>query len=167
MSKIGVLSDTHGSLPASYKEFFADCDEIWHAGDAGDISVLNQLADFKPLKAVYGNIDNQQTRLHTSSHLLFKKEGLKVLLKHIAGRPGSYTPETREQIKTLQPDILVCGHSHILLVKYDEQNSLLHINPGAAGNSGFHQMITMLRFEISGRSISNLEIWEKPRRSAI
>jgi hypothetical protein len=92
---------------------------------------------------------------------------VKVLLRHIVGRPGSYIPDARKQISILKPDLVVCGHSHILLVKYDEKNNLLHVNPGAAGNSGFHKMITMLRFRIEGRSISNMEIWEKPRMKTI
>jgi putative phosphoesterase len=167
MSKVGVLSDTHGILPEAYKTFFADCDEIWHAGDIGDIGVLEKLSALKPVKAVYGNIDGQKIRQFTSPYLFFNYGDVKVLLRHIAGRPGSYIPEARNQVEMLKPDILVCGHSHILLVKYDEKNNLLHVNSGAAGNSGFHKMITMLRFDIEGRSISNLEIWEKPRMKSI
>ncbi len=167
MPFIGILSDTHGILPERWQEFFEPCSEIWHAGDAGDIKVLDQLAAFKPLKAVYGNIDNQLVRRHTPEHLFFNCGELRVLLRHIAGKPGAYYPEAKRQIAHLKPDVLVCGHSHILMIKYDEIEQLLFINPGAAGKFGFHQMITMLRVNIDGREISGMEIWEKPRSAFI
>lgn len=167
MPKVGVLSDTHGSLPESAPDFFASCSEIWHAGDVGNIEVLNKLTAICPVKAVYGNIDGQAIRQCTTPFLSFTFEELYVLIRHIGGRPGAYTPETRKQVGTLKPDILICGHSHILLITYNEAEKLMHINPGAAGNSGFHKMITMLRFDINGRNISNMELWEKPRKAAI
>jgi len=167
MPKVGVLSDTHGSLPESAKDFFASCSEIWHAGDIGNASVLQTLAGICTVKAVYGNIDGQGIRQSTSPYLSFAFEDLYVLIKHIGGRPGAYIPETRKLVATLKPDIFICGHSHILLVTYNDTNNLLHINPGAAGNSGFHKMITMIRFDINGRDISNMEIWEKPRKTII
>lgn len=167
MPAIGLLSDTHGTLPSGWELFFQDCDEIWHAGDIGDVEILNRLSAFKPLKAVYGNIDGQQIRGHVSDHLLFNVGGMRVLLKHIAGKPGNYYPETKSQIAAMHPNLLVCGHSHILLIHYSEINRLMHINPGAAGNSGFHTMQTMLRFEINHGSLSNMEIWEKHRRKTI
>lgn len=167
MPKIGVLSDTHGSLPESVSEFFAGCDEIWHAGDVGNVSVLKQLAAIASVRAVHGNIDGQDVRGVARDHTFFISGGKRVLMKHIGGRPGAYTPETREQIASLKPDIFVCGHSHILLIQFNKKYNLLHLNPGAAGSSGFHKMMTMLRFDISEGNISNMEVWEKPRQKII
>jgi len=167
MPKIGVLSDTHGVLPEAVRDFFAGCDEIWHAGDVGNLSVLEQLAGIASVRAVHGNIDGQDVRSVAHAHTFFTCGGKRVLIKHIGGRPGAYTPETREQINALRPDIFVCGHSHILLVQFNQKNNLLHINPGAAGSSGFHKMITMLRFQINDGNITNMEVWEKPRKALI
>jgi len=167
MPKIGVLSDTHGSLPESVNDFFAGCDEIWHAGDVGDHSVLERLSAIASVRVVHGNIDGQDVRSITRDHTFFTCGGKRVLMKHIGGRPGAYTPDTREQIIALRPDIFVCGHSHILLIQFNKKYNLLHINPGAAGSSGFHKMMTMLRFEISDGNILNMELWEKPRKALI
>jgi hypothetical protein len=163
MSKIGILSDTHGFLPESASDFFANCDEIWHAGDIGSLSVLNSLRSIAQVRAVYGNIDGQDIRSVTKNYLVFNCSGKKILIKHIGGRPNAYTTETLEQIKKEQPDIFVCGHSHILLIQYNKIHNLLHINPGAAGKYGFHKSMTMIRFEISENNIKNMEIWEKPK----
>ncbi|MPL98036.1 hypothetical protein SDC9_44234 [bioreactor metagenome] len=167
MPKIGLLSDTHGSLPEAVNTFFAGCDEIWHAGDIGNLSVLKELSAIASVRAVYGNIDGHDVRSVARDHTFFVSGGKRVLMKHIGGRPGAYTPETREQIAKLKPDIFVCGHSHILLIQFNKKYNLLHLNPGAAGNNGFHKMITMLRFEINDGNIVNMEIWEKPRKTII
>lgn len=166
MPKIGILSDTHGSLPDSVNDFFAGCDEIWHAGDVGNRTILEQLALIANVRAVHGNIDGQDVRYVANDHTFFICGGKRVLMKHIGGRPGAYTPETREQIRSLHPDIFVCGHSHILLIKFNKKDNLLHINPGAASSSGFHKMITLLRFQINDGNISAMELWEKPRKQA-
>lgn len=164
MTRIGVLSDTHGFLPQQAESFFKNCDEIWHPGDIGDESVLTGLAKIAKTRAVFGNIDGQHIRAITEKFLFFKIESKKILLTHIAGVPYKYSYEANELIKIYSPDILVCGHSHILLVQYNKKDKLLHINPGAAGNNGFHKKQTLLRFEIDKENIQNMEIWEKERR---
>lgn len=163
MKKIGLLSDTHGHIEKSIIDFFNDCDEIWHAGDIGNISTSDIISNQKTLKAVYGNIDGQDVRLVHPKIQFFDCEDVKVLMTHIGGYPGRYEKTMRETIKQLKPDLFISGHSHILKVIYDDKNNLLHINPGAAGKSGFHRVITAVRFEIAGKEIRNLEVFEKPR----
>jgi len=166
MTHIGILSDTHGYLHPKIYEFFSGVDEIWHAGDIGNLKSAFELAAFKPLKAVFGNIDNSETRLTYPLVQTFTTEDVKVLITHIAGTSGSYSEHVKELISNYQPGILVCGHSHILKVKYQQKEKLLHINPGAAGVSGFHHVITMIRLEIDGSKIQNLEVLELPRKLA-
>jgi len=160
MTKIGLLSDTHAFLHPKIFDFFKDCHQIWHAGDIGSISVAERLNDFKPLTAVYGNIDNQLLRTIYPEKQLFFCEDVKVFMTHIGGYPGRYALNVKETIKLETPDLFISGHSHILKVMYDQKNHLLHINPGAAGKSGFHQIITLLRFTIDGKEIKDLEIME-------
>ena len=143
------MSDTHGVVPNQVYTFFKDCDELWHAGDMGR-GVYEELSQFKPLRAVYGNMDDYDLRYHVPSSDLFTCEGLKVLLTHIGGWPGHYPAEILKILQHDKPDIFVCGHSHILKVMYDQELNLLHINPGAAGRQGWHKVATLVRFTIDG-----------------
>jgi putative phosphoesterase len=163
MIRIGLLSDTHGSIIPRILDFFADCDEIWHAGDLGNLATADQLSAYKPLRAVYGNIDGSELRILYPKNLLFNCEGVKVLMTHIGGYPGRYEKSARTIIEEEKPGLFICGHSHILKVIYDKKHALLHINPGAAGNSGFHHVITCVRFVIEGKDIRELEVFEKQR----
>ena len=164
MTHIGILSDTHGYLHPKIFEFFSTVDEIWHAGDIGNLKIADELAAFKPLKAVYGNIDGTDIRMTHPLVQVFITEQVKVLITHIAGTSRSYSDEVKQLISINQPGLLVCGHSHILKVKYQPKEKMLHINPGAAGVSGFHHVITMIRLEIDGSRIQNLEVLELPRK---
>ena len=163
MKRIGLLSDTHGWLNPKVFEFFKDCDEIWHVGDIGSTDVTDSLLAFKPLRAVYGNIDDHKIRLMFNWINIFTIENVKVMMTHIGGYPGHYEPGIKELIIKEKPNIFISGHSHILKVMNDKELNLLHINPGAAGNSGFHKIITMLRFQIDGSDIKNMELYEKRR----
>jgi len=158
--KIGLLSDTHAYWDERYLIHFKDCDEIWHAGDIGSTLVANELSKFKPLRAVHGNIDGHLERLMYPRYLFFDCEGQKVLITHIGGYPGHYAPEILRELNELKPTLFICGHSHIAKVLYDKKRELLHINPGAAGNSGFHVVRTLIRFEINAGLIENLELIE-------
>lgn len=161
MKRIGLLSDTHGTIPKQVFSFFENCDEIWHAGDMG-YGVLQRLQKFKPIVGVYGNIDGPDVRNYMPKSQLFECEGLKVLMTHIGGYPGRYERTMVPIIEHDKPDIYVCGHSHILKVMYDQKYNLLHINPGAAGMSGFHKVSTLVRFVIDGTP-KDLEIMEFPK----
>lgn len=163
MTRIGLLSDTHGSLPAKTFDFFKDCDQIWHAGDFGDIKIIEQLQASKTVKAVFGNIDGPDARALFQETIVFSVEDVKVVMTHIGGYPGRYSWHAREIIQRERPGLFISGHSHILKVMYDKKNNLLHINPGAAGKFGLHQKITMVRFVIDGDKIKDLEISEKER----
>lgn len=158
--KIGLLSDTHSVLHPKVFEHFKDCDEIWHAGDIGTVDVIDKLSAFKPLKAVYGNIDNHKIRAICPNDLRFECEGVKVWITHIGGYPYKYTKYIREELDKYSPDLFICGHSHILRVMYDKNREILHMNPGAAGNYGIHKVITLLRFEILKGEVKNLEVIE-------
>lgn len=163
MKKIGLLSDTHTFIDEKILNFFKDCDEIWHAGDIGNIETADKFSNIKTLKAVYGNIDGQDVRIVYPKIQSFACEKVKVLMTHIGGYPGKYEKEMKELIQNLKPNLFISGHSHILKVIYDDKNNLLHINPGAAGKSGLHKFQTAVRFEIDGENIKNLEVFEKPR----
>lgn len=163
MIRIGLMSDTHGTIIPQVSDFFKDVDEIWHAGDIGGPDTADALAAFKPLRAVHGNIDDYRTRLTYPEDLIFEVEDVKVYMTHIGGYPGHYYTEVRGIIEKERPDIFISGHSHILKVMYDDKLNLLHLNPGAAGTTGFHKKITMLRFTIDGKKIDNMEIFEKDR----
>jgi len=167
MKRIGLLSDTHGHIPKKAYEFFADCNEIWHAGDIGNIETAKELAGIKTLKAVYGNIDGQDIRSFYPLYQEFTCEGVKVLMIHIGGYPGRYTPEARALIDEIKPKLFITGHSHILKVINDPKKNLLHINPGAAGKYGMHQIATLIRFVIDGEDIRDLEIQELPKSGKI
>ena len=160
MTRIGLLSDTHGYLDDAIFKHFENCDEIWHAGDFGTIELADKLKAFKPLRGVYGNIDGKELRLDYPEHLRFKCEEVDVWMTHIGGYPGKYNPAIREEIYTNPPKLFICGHSHILKVIYDKKISCLHLNPGAAGKQGWHKLRTMLRFCISEEKIHTLEAIE-------
>ena len=165
MKKIGLLSDTHGWLNPAVFEFFKDCDEIWHVGDLVSTVGADALSAFKPLRAVYGNIDDQKIRLMFPKVNIFTIENMKVMMTHIGGYPNRYEPGIKELIIKEKPNIFISGHSHILKVMNDHSLHLLHINPGAAGITGFHKVITMLRFQIEDDKIKNMELYEKTRLS--
>lgn len=160
MKKILLLSDTHGHLDDKIVKYVNEADEVWHAGDIGKKEIINYLTEIKPLKAVFGNIDDNEIRLITKEFLYFNYEKNKVLITHIAGYPGKYNKNVNRLISIYKPNILVCGHSHILKVMYDKKNKHLHLNPGAAGISGFHNIRTMLRFKLDSDKIKELEIIE-------
>lgn len=160
MKRIGLLSDTHGYIHPKVSDFFMQCDEIWHAGDIGNIETADKLAVFKPFKAVFGNIDGGNLRLDYNEIELFHCEDVKVLMMHIGGYPGKYSTVARKLIAEHQPQLFISGHSHILKVMPDANNNLLHINPGSAGKQGLHQMITMVRFVIDGDRIKDMEVFE-------
>ena len=166
MKRIGVISDTHGTIIPQVFSFFKDVDEIWHCGDIGNIEIAEQLEAFKPLRAVHGNIDDHIVRLQYPEDLFFQVEDMQVYMTHIGGYPGHYLPEVRYILEEKKPQLFVCGHSHILKVIYDHKLNLLHINPGAAGKSGFHKMITMVRFTIDGKECKDMEIFEKMKVSS-
>lgn len=160
MKKIGLLSDTHGFLDDKVFEHFKDCDEIWHAGDIGTVEVADRLAAFKPLRAVYGNIDGDKLRVMFKQHERWMCEGVDVWMTHIGGYPGKYAREVKPEIFMHPPKLFISGHSHILKVMYDKKLGTLHINPGAEGKYGFHNVRTLVRFEIDGTDIRNLEVIE-------
>lgn len=164
MLKIGLLSDTHGYLDPGIFKYLDTCDEIWHAGDIGTVEITDKLSSLKPLRAVYGNIDGGILRKQFKQYLLFTLEGVSVLITHIGGAAGSYTPYSLELISKHKPKLFICGHSHILKVMYDNKNELLYMNPGAAGNQGFHKIKTLLRFELINGNIKNLEAIELGHR---
>jgi putative phosphoesterase len=162
--KIGLLSDTHGWIHPRLFDHFAGCDEIWHAGDIGNIKTADQLAGFKPFKAVYGNIDDALVRKVYKEHLKFKAEEITVWLTHIGGSPGHYDHRVKPDIYDAPPGIFICGHSHIARVMHDKKGGFLYINPGAAGYNGFHRFMTAIRFQIDGSSIHDLELIELGER---
>lgn len=162
--RIGVLSDTHGWIDPAVYEHFAGVDEIWHAGDAGNMDVITELEAFKPLRAVWGNIDDFKVRSATKEYLFFRAGNKKVLIIHIGGYPDRYSPRALELIRELKPDIFVCGHSHILKVIYDKRYNMLCINPGAAGRTGIHKVMTLLRFSVEGDIVSDMEVIEFRQR---
>ena len=164
MKRIGLISDTHSYLDPAVFKHFRECDEIWHAGDIGQIEVLDKLNKFKPTRAVYGNIDAAIIRKVCPLHQRFMCEEVDVWITHIGGYPKRYSPPIKEAIKKNPPKLFISGHSHILKVMYDNDLGLLHMNPGAAGKHGFHQVKTLLRFTIDGKDIKNLEVIELGKR---
>jgi putative phosphoesterase len=163
LKTIGVLSDTHGFIHPSTQDFFKDCDEIWHAGDVGNIEVIGKLKGISKVVAVPGNIDDQTIRNLFPEIQVFELELKKILITHIGGYPGKYAKGIRELLLKFKPDIFACGHSHILRIMYDHSNNLLFVNPGAAGRIGIHQKITLLRFKLHQGNISDMEIFETDR----
>ena len=164
MTHIGLLSDTHGLLDERIFEHFSRCDTIWHAGDIGSVEVLETLQKFKPTRAVYGNIDGYELRYRLPEIDRFKCENVDVFLTHIGGYPGNYDIRVRNKLYAMPPKLFICGHSHILKVKYDQRLGLLHLNPGAAGKQGFHLVQTLMRFDIDDDKIENLEVIELARK---
>ena len=160
MQRICLLSDTHNYLDSKIFKYLTSCDQIWHAGDIGTISVCEELEKIKPLIAVYGNIDGQDIRKLYPKHQRFKCEKVDVWITHIGGYPHKYSIEVRDEIKRNPPKLFICGHSHILKIIYDKKLNLLHINPGAAGNYGFQKVKTLVRFTIDNENIKDLEIIE-------
>lgn len=158
MRRIGIISDTHSYWDERYKKYFSECDEIWHAGDIGSTDVAERLAAIKPLRAVCGNCDGGDLRFRFPETLRFKCEDTDVLLTHIGGYPGNYDARVRSQIYANPPKLFVCGHSHLLKVKYDKTLDLLHINPGAAGMMGWHPERTIVRLTIDGSTFKDLEV---------
>jgi putative phosphoesterase len=167
MKRIGLLSDTHGYLDDRILEYLSECDEIWHAGDIGNIETASKLSALKPFRAVSGNIDGSDLRQEFPLYLKFSCEEVDVLIVHIGGYPGHYTPDVRKEITFSAPKLFISGHSHILKVIYDSKYKLLHINPGAAGIQGFHQIRTLVRFSIDKDVIKNLEVVELGRKGII
>jgi uncharacterized protein len=163
MIRIGLLSDTHNYVHPRIIEFFKDVDEIWHAGDFGNISVANELRKIKPLKGVHGNIDGQDVRIEFPKHLRFLCEEVDVWMTHIGGYPGKYDLSIKNEIQANPPQLFISGHSHILKVIYDKKLKLLHINPGAAGKYGMHVKITAVRFRIDKKEIKDLEVLDITR----
>ncbi|WP_066629498.1 metallophosphoesterase family protein [Labilibacter marinus] len=160
MTRIGLLSDTHSFFDPKFESLFADCDEIWHAGDIGDLKVLDAMRDLKPTRAVFGNIDDALIRADLKEHLRFECDGVDVWMTHIGGYPGKYAPQVKAEIFKNPPQLFITGHSHILKVIYDDKINCLHMNPGAAGRSGFHAVRTALRFTLDKGEIKNLEVIE-------
>ena len=163
MKKILLISDTHGYIDEKIIKYASKVDEIWHAGDIGNISVSDKLKKIKPLKAVYGNIDDHNIRTEFPLHNRFMCEKVDVWITHIGGYPKRYNPKILEELKSNPPDLFICGHSHILKVINDKELDLLHINPGAIGKHGLHRVRTMIQFEISGKKIENLSVIEFKR----
>jgi putative phosphoesterase len=169
MTRIGLISDTHGWLDEKVFKHFKECDEIWHAGDVGDASLIEALKKNSGLlvKGVSGNIDGQDVRNIFPDQLVFNCENVKVMIRHIGGYPPRYNPETKQQLQLHHPLLFICGHSHILKVMYDDKINCLHMNPGAAGKQGWHKIRTIIRFAIDGANIKDCEVIELGSRSAI
>ena len=167
MTRIGLISDTHGYLDKNVFKHFEACDEIWHAGDFGNIELANELAAFKPLKGVYGNIDGYDVRSVYPLQLQWNCEDVTVFMTHIGGYPGRYSKEVKEHLSRHPTGLFISGHSHILKIMYDEKYNCLHINPGAAGNQGWHKVKTLVRFTIDGRQIKDCEVIEIGKRGAL
>jgi len=156
--RIGLLSDTHGHLPSNLFDYLEECDELWHAGDIGSLEVAKKLAEFRPLKAVWGNIDGPEIRYEYPEKQIFECEGLKIFMIHIGGYPRRYAKGVRKQLKEEKPDLFICGHSHILKCLPDEKLGLIHLNPGACGRQGFHMEKTIMRFSIENGEMSRFQI---------
>jgi uncharacterized protein len=160
MMRIGLISDTHSYLDPKVEKYFKECDEIWHAGDIGNIDVIKQLTKIKPVRGVYGNIDGQDIRKLFPKDSKFTCEEVKVWITHIGGYPNRYSKDVKPRIEFNPPNLFISGHSHILKVMFDKKLNLLHINPGAAGKSGFHKVKTLVRFTIDKKNIKDLEVIE-------
>ena len=164
MKNIGLLSDTHSHYHPKLESFFKDVDEIWHVGDIGNPEILERLSQFKPIRAVFGNIDGIDLRSKLQETEIFFCEDVKVMITHIGGYPGRYHSGIKKILRKEKIQLFISGHSHILKVMNDETLNLLHMNPGAAGIQGIHQRITMLRFKIKGTRIEDLEVFDAPRK---
>ena len=164
MTRIGLISDTHGFLDQNVFEHFASCDEIWHAGDFGTVAIADSLKSFKPLKGVYGNIDGYDVRSVYPEKLTWNCEDVTIYMTHIGGHPARYAPGVKQELINSKAKLFISGHSHILKVIYDNKMECLHINPGAAGNQGWHKIKTIIRFTIDGSAIKDCEVIELGRR---
>jgi len=160
---IGLLSDTHGTFDAPLRAFFSEVDQIWHAGDFGNLLTTDAIAAFKPLVGVYGNCDDHRVRAAYPLMQCFEVEQIKVLMLHIGGSSGHYDAHALSLITAHRPRLFICGHSHILKVMNDKKHDMLCINPGAAGNYGIHTLRTAVRFKIHAGKISDMEVWEQKR----
>ena len=165
MKQIVLLSDTHHTLDDRFLPHFENADEIWHAGDIGSLEITDTLKKYAPIRAVYGNIDDKTIRTEFKANLYFKCEKVNVMMTHIGGYPGRYNKKILPIIEQSNPDLFICGHSHILKVMYDKKNHLLHMNPGAIGDYGIHKVKTILCFTIEGKEIKNLRVVEFPRNN--
>jgi len=163
MKQIVLLSDTHHTLDERFFPHFKNADEIWHAGDIGSLEITDTLKEYASIRVVYGNIDDKTIRTEFKANLYFKCEKVNVMMTHIGGYPGRYNKKILPIIEHSNPDLFICGHSHILKVMYDKKNQLLHMNPGAIGDYGIHKVKTILCFTIEGREIKNLRVVEFPR----
>nr|WP_258691423.1 metallophosphoesterase family protein [Tenacibaculum aquimarinum] len=164
VKKILLLSDTHSYIDDQILKFVKQADEVWHAGDIGDLSVTDTIKKLKPLRAVYGNIDDKDARAEFPLDNKFNVDGVSVWITHIGGYPGNYYQRIRTELKENSPKIFISGHSHILKVQFDQKLNLLHLNPGACGKHGFHKVRTMIRFQIDNGNITNMEVIELATR---
>jgi len=160
MTRIGLISDTHGFLDENVFKHFENCDEIWHAGDFGNIEIAKGLKKNKRLKGVFGNIDGQEIRTEFPEQLVFMCEDVKVMIRHIGSYPPKYNPEAKKELLIHKPQLFISGHSHILKIMYDDKFQCLYMNPGAAGRQGWQKVRTILRFAIDGKEIKNCEVIE-------
>jgi len=165
MKKILIISDTHSYLETKLLKYIEQCDEVWHGGDIGTYDLCKQIEKLKPLKAVWGNIDGTDLRKTYGEHLIFNCEEVKVYMTHIAGPVGKYNPKVREMMLQEKPDLFICGHSHICKVMFDKVYNVLYLNPGACGVHGFHKVKTVVRLEIDGKEMKNLEVIELGNRA--
>lgn len=165
MTKILLLSDTHAYIDAQMLRYVSEADEVWHAGDIGGFEVTDAIQKLRPLRAVYGNIDNAELRNAFPLDNRFTLEEMDIWITHIGGYPGRYEARIRTELQQNPPDIFISGHSHILKIQYDKKNDLLHLNPGAAGKNGFHKIRTMIRFSLDKKAIKNMEIIELGTRT--
>ena len=163
MKKIALISDTHYYYGEDIAKYLKDKDEIWHAGDIGDVDTLDKYKSLTTVRAVYGNIDNAEIRVECPEYLFFTIENLKVLMIHIGGYPSRYSPRAKVLIEKYKPDIFISGHSHILKIMPDKKNDLLHLNPGACGLKGFHKVRTLIMFDLDDKNINNVKVVEMPR----
>ena len=163
MKSIALLSDTHSVLDERFIRHLKNSDEIWHAGDIGSLEIYDKLKTLSNVRAVYGNIDNHKIRITLASELFFKCEGINVYMTHIGGKPGKYSKGIKAKIEKTEPNVFICGHSHILKIMNDKKNNLLYINPGAAGDHGIHQVKTIIKFNIDKKNIKDLKIIELKR----
>ena len=159
MTRIGLISDTHGFLDDTVLDHFKDCDEVWHAGDWGD-GIVERFKSFKSFSGVYGNIDGQKIRSQFPEQLVFMCEEVKVMMRHIGGYPPKYNPETKKELLIHKPQLFISGHSHILKIMFDDKLGCLHMNPGAAGKHGWQKVSTIIRFAIDGKEMKDCEVIE-------
>lgn len=164
MKKIILISDTHSHIPENFWKYIEGFDELWHAGDVGNVDLIDQLKSKIKVRGVYGNIDGTEVRKEFPEHLVFTEQGVKIVMLHIGGKPYVYYPKMRDLIKQYRPKVVVCGHSHILRVEYDKRDKVLYLNPGAVGNHGFHKAKTLLRFTLDKGEIKDMEAVELGER---